>query len=257
MNKYYIITYTYFNVEYIFGGMHFHWGSIEKQGSEHTFDHVSAPIEAHLVHYYDKASSIAGACADYQANNNLTTLAVVGVLFEIGKKHPEIDKILDNIDGSINRFKISSFIPKERQYVLYDGSLTTPPCLETVKWHLMTNKVTLSMEQLNQFRILFDDKSHFLSNNYRSTQPINNRFILYCDPDNISVVGISSLQMLTALLDTIKGQNGVLNQAMFVGIVLILLALISLCVCVIIRYKLRKPLKYINVPSSTNVPSSF
>ena len=54
----------------------------------------------------------------------------------------------------------------------YSGSLTTPPCTESVNWLLMTTPVELSAEQLTALDSLFE------GGNNRPGQPINDRALL-------------------------------------------------------------------------------
>ena len=68
-------------------------------------------------------------------------------------------------------FNVDDLLPEERRTFRYPGSLTTPPCSEGVKWHLMTSPVTVSEEQVDEFRDLY-----FF--NARYTQPLNGRTIL-------------------------------------------------------------------------------
>lgn len=36
--------------EYIFEGLHFHWGARNNRGSEHILDDIRYPMEMHLIH---------------------------------------------------------------------------------------------------------------------------------------------------------------------------------------------------------------
>jgi len=52
----------------------------------------------------------------------------------------------------------------------YAGSLTTPPCTETVTWFVLHEYAQLSSEQFDAFR-------HILGNDFRPTQKRNGRAI--------------------------------------------------------------------------------
>jgi carbonic anhydrase len=47
------------------------------------------------------------------------------------------------------------FLPADRGYWTYVGSLTTPPCTEGVRWIIYENDLSLSLDQLRTFQILF------------------------------------------------------------------------------------------------------
>jgi len=47
------------------------------------------------------------------------------------------------------------FLPADRGYWTYMGSLPTPPCTEGVRWFVFENDLTLSLEQLRFFEMLF------------------------------------------------------------------------------------------------------
>ena len=139
--------------EYCFDSLHFHWGKHNGHGSEHTVNGESFPLEVHLVHYscdYEQAGEAITDYATGQANikyDDENVLAVIGVIFEIGKPNPVLSKILDDmiIDGIYQKdvssnpallqlfyteFDLKGLLPESREVVGYLGSLTTPPCFE-------------------------------------------------------------------------------------------------------------------------------
>jgi carbonic anhydrase len=141
---------------YALAQYHFH------NPSEHTVSGRHSPMEMHLVH-----KSAAGA------------LAVVGVLIDEGAHNSAFDPIwanLPNAKGIETHYPsttvdVDALLPVIRTTYRYDGSLTTPPCSEGVKWILMTTPIHLSKAQITAFTQLIPD-------NNRPTQPLNGRRVV-------------------------------------------------------------------------------
>ena len=60
-------------------------------------------------------------------------------------------------------------------YSTYDGSLTTPGCNEVVEWINFLTPLKISRAQLQQLRMLDDDKMKDIVDNFRPPQPLNGR----------------------------------------------------------------------------------
>ncbi|MDF7669701.1 carbonic anhydrase family protein [Orbaceae bacterium ESL0721] len=130
--------------------------------SENHINGKSYPLEGHFVH-----------------SNNDGGLAVVAVMFDLGKENSALTTILDAIPSEQNKeeaFKqhvdLKSLYPTDRTYYRYSGSLTTPPCSEGVRWLVMKDPITLSADQLEKF------KSALKHDNNRPVQPLNGRVIV-------------------------------------------------------------------------------
>jgi carbonic anhydrase len=65
----------------------------------------------------------------------------------------------------------AAFLPQARGYYAYDGSETSPPCAEGVRWIVMKAVGTVSAAQVARLRALFGD-------NARAVQPLNGRVVL-------------------------------------------------------------------------------
>ncbi|XP_041883008.1 carbonic anhydrase 14 isoform X2 [Corvus kubaryi] len=141
--------------------LHFHWGRPgHAAGAEHLLDGHRAPAEMHVVHF--DAERFADASAAQQHPGGL---AVLGVLLEVGDDpHPAYDNILRHL-GSIRHtgqtvaipsFSIRDLLPTHLdRYYRYNGSLTTPPCFQSVLWSLFPQPVRISRAQeLNQRLVL-------------------------------------------------------------------------------------------------------
>jgi carbonic anhydrase len=129
--------------------------------SEHTLDGRHAPMEVHLVH----------KDADGK-------LAVIGILIEEGREHPELAKLWPHLPATAGRTEAvegvavnaSRLLPASLASYRYSGSLTTPPCSEDVAWFVLEQPIEASAEQIATFREVIHD-------NNRPTQPLNGRTI--------------------------------------------------------------------------------
>ncbi|MFI9654618.1 carbonic anhydrase family protein [Guyparkeria sp. GHLCS8-2] len=130
--------------------------------SEHTIEGRHFPLEAHFVH------------ADPVGN-----LAVVAVLFEKGEANEALEPLVENLPDSAGdevelnaAFDAADLLPAETEHYRYNGSLTTPPCSEAVRWVVMQEHPTLSAKQIKAF-----EKAIGMDNN-RPVQPVNARVLI-------------------------------------------------------------------------------
>ena len=74
------------------------------------------------------------------------------------------------VGESVRDLDPAKLLPAKRSYYEFEGSLTTPPCSEGVRWLVLKEPVTLSRQQLDAFRKLYP-------RNARPTQPLNSRTV--------------------------------------------------------------------------------
>jgi carbonic anhydrase len=130
--------------------------------SENTVEGRHYAMEMHLVH-----KSAAGK------------LAVLGVFIEEGAENPAYAPVWSNLPKQKGTefhlehvtVNVDDLLPEQRTTYRFDGSLTTPPCSEGVKWLVFTEPVQLSAQQIATFRAVIDG-------NNRPTQPLNRRRIV-------------------------------------------------------------------------------
>ena len=132
--------------------------------SEHLVEGKRFAMEAHFVH----------AASD--------GLAVVGVLMVAGKSNAVFKKIVAAMppgggpavpaDPAIDP---SRLLPAQRTYYHYAGSLTTPPCSETVDWLVLARPIEVDETDIARFGKLFPM-------NARPVQRRDRRFILSSGP---------------------------------------------------------------------------
>eukprot|EP00486_Rosalina_sp_Unknown_P016706 CAMPEP_0201579914 /NCGR_PEP_ID=MMETSP0190_2-20130828/27813_1 /ASSEMBLY_ACC=CAM_ASM_000263 /TAXON_ID=37353 /ORGANISM="Rosalina sp." /LENGTH=289 /DNA_ID=CAMNT_0048015029 /DNA_START=30 /DNA_END=896 /DNA_ORIENTATION=- len=157
---------------YCLDSFHFHWGQTSDYGSEHTVDGQRYPLEAHFLHYACDNINLLQAVDEYESSPDpdYHVLSVVGLLFEVSEEpNPAFDVILNdsvlhrislpddlstpNITGYdiVDDLDLSQLIPSniyDAGYYGYEGSLTTPPCTNNVRWYFSKAVGTISEEQL-------------------------------------------------------------------------------------------------------------
>ncbi len=140
------------NEQYILKQFHFH------HPSEHEINNEKFPMEIHLVH-----------------QNSNGQIAVVGLFVKEGLQNNVLKNVFKNVpkmpgleEMVNNQTNLTDLFPKEKSFFTYEGSLTTPPCTEGVKWFILKEPIEMAETQISSFSELYPA-------NYRPLQPINNR----------------------------------------------------------------------------------
>ncbi|WP_281557876.1 carbonic anhydrase [Thalassomonas sp. RHCl1] len=130
--------------------------------SENTINGKSYPLEMHFVH------------ADPSGN-----LAVIGVMFEQGNENQALSGLWQKMPAEKNtpvplaaRFESTELLPKNKDYFRFNGSLTTPPCSEGVRWFVMQEPLQASDKQIEKFRKMMPGDTN------RPLQSVNARVVL-------------------------------------------------------------------------------
>ena len=134
--------------------------------SEHRIDGEAFPLEAHFVHENEKGE-----------------LAVVSLLFrsgefsqalaEFGKVAPQKAGEQDSFEQSLAELELTRESSREiTHYYRYNGSLTTPPCTEGLRWFVIPIPQTISAEQIATYIDLIGADA-------RGPQPVNARIVLH------------------------------------------------------------------------------
>lgn len=148
-------TIKYQGEDYDLAQFHFH------TVSEHTVNGKHYPMEVHLVH----------------KNASGTKLLVVGIFVKEGQENAFLKTFSSHLPADApgyNSFaeaktvNVKDLYPANQAYYTYSGSLTTPPCSQTVRWIVMEDPVEASADQLHSFEGV-------LHHNYRPTQDLNGR----------------------------------------------------------------------------------
>ncbi len=140
---------------------HFH------EAAEHTINGIRYPLEMHLVHANkDREYAVLAVFAQEGESNEAFEFLERYLPVQMGEAKP----VGKSFDLNLN-------LPKNKAYYTYKGSLTTPPCTQTVNWFIFKNPIIISVDQITQIRELMP------LNNYRNEQAINGRVISQYNPN--------------------------------------------------------------------------
>ncbi|XP_074655425.1 carbonic anhydrase 6-like [Tubulanus polymorphus] len=151
------ISVTLDNKKYLLKQFHFHWSGQDShpQGSEHSIDGAFTDVEMHLVF------------TEADTTLEIDSIAILAVLikadsyrdnwkfaklFNVGLSDMYITK-MKSVPGSISLGSLLYGVDFNN-YFRYEGSMTTPPCSENVKWTVFRDPISISKTQLEQLRSL-------------------------------------------------------------------------------------------------------
>uniref|UniRef100_A0A8P4K0H4 Carbonic anhydrase n=1 Tax=Dicentrarchus labrax TaxID=13489 RepID=A0A8P4K0H4_DICLA len=183
------------DLEYVYSTLqfHFHWGSQDSSGSEHTVDSHRYPMEMHIVNkrkgltldeavkipnglavlgFFIEATDTTKSSTDSEQQTNpapsmdawnklthyLENITSVGAEVEFTE---EIS--IDDLLGNVNR----------KEYYRYNGSLTTPSCNEAVVWTVFKESIKVDNKLIMMFPTVTEH-----TNVFRPAQHLSGRKII-------------------------------------------------------------------------------
>ncbi|KAL1428620.1 hypothetical protein MTO96_002976 [Rhipicephalus appendiculatus] len=189
----------------------FHWGSTSSQGSEHRVDGIAYPMEVQLVYTKHNYAAVGKPDQKYSVAIIATLYQVTYVDFDSVKAMRSILEVVESNTSSRGQrslrhllpwmvrrqaghgsdadksfpLTLNSLMPQAdlKKFFTYRGSLTTPPCTESVRWTIFSRNAFISETVVIKQACLRDhfvDKqtAAFLADNFRPPQRLHGRKII-------------------------------------------------------------------------------
>ncbi|BFZ08290.1 hypothetical protein BsWGS_11328 [Bradybaena similaris] len=154
---------------YILDNIHVHFCT-EAKGSEHAIDGYFYKGEIHMVHYKASYGSVANAV---QHEDGLVVIAIMLESTQLGRKvNPEMVKIIrrmSNLEGIGREFQlpiqvnVAKLFPTSTNFYTYHGSLTSPPCSESVRWIILREPIHVTSLEMAILRRLPNEGRHYIA----------------------------------------------------------------------------------------------
>jgi carbonic anhydrase len=128
-------------VRYDLEQFHFHHPSEEVVNGKLT------DMDVHLVHK-SAGGKLAVLAVRFSENRGEPNATLATLWQHLPTTAGATDKVTDMVNPG-------GLLPGDRGYWTYEGSLTTPPCTEGVRWYIFEQPITISREQIRAFADLF------------------------------------------------------------------------------------------------------
>lgn len=170
---------------YQFEEIYIHYGTENRQGSEHQIYGYTFPAEIQLYGFnkelYHNMS---------EAQHKPQGIVGISLMVQIGEKPDDEFRIITTVfpkvryKGAsmfIKHLSIRTMLPDTDHFMTYEGSTTHPGCWETTVWILLNKPIYMTKSELYQLRKLMQGSEESpkapLGNNARPIQPLHQRTI--------------------------------------------------------------------------------
>ncbi|XP_047528947.1 carbonic anhydrase 3-like [Vanessa atalanta] len=162
---------------YVFHSMILHWPS------EHRIGGFQYPMESQVIHISAEFKSLDEALAA-SLRDPQAVLGIANLYKYKNYTQQGLAKLLNvayksrGINASVTPLYLSYFNPPLKQYACYQGSLTVPPCTESVLWMVRGTALSVTREDVEIANSLLDDGGA-RGSLVRQPQPLNDRKVFY------------------------------------------------------------------------------
>lgn len=173
--------------KYVFSQLHFHWGATAMDGSEHTVEGASKPLEMHAIHFKAKYEE-----HEKSLKHKDGIISLVYFFDMTSKDNPLLAKVVDKLISvqiydtvtPLELFPLNELVyPFTLDYFVYAGDVenNAQDCIYTVLWIISRDITLISINQLKKFRLLLDPYLRPIRRNYRDVITTDHPFLDQCE----------------------------------------------------------------------------
>ncbi len=124
-----------------------------KTPAENTIDSLQAIMEAQFFHEDSKGNKL-----------------IMSVLFVEGRSNPLLEILTKNLPKQsgkayfLSNIDINQLLPKNLQSYQFDGSLTTPPCTQNIRWIVLKHTMSATRSQVDAMQNITKPNARHLQN---------------------------------------------------------------------------------------------
>jgi len=160
----------------------FHWGKKSSQGSEHSIGGEKFAGEFQMLSFNEKYKS------PEEALGRPGGIMSISYLFKASKKgdhHHDLDAFIPPLmECTVSKKPVdmmidpSTWLLHPKDFYMYEGSLTAPPCSEKVLHIVVKEPRIISESHLEELRKLTSHNGKDVCDNFRPIQPLNKRKVI-------------------------------------------------------------------------------
>lgn len=167
---------------YVFSQLHFHWGSNLDEGSEHTMDGKSLPLEVHVMFF--KNTYLTQEDAMKQTDGTVTVAYLFTLQSTDNEDFNPIISALKEIQKPLTSHHLE-LLPLEKflhafadDYFMYWGNVVN----RSILWLISRKPLGISARQLSLFHSMTGINEKPITKNFRGTKEINHRIVYHINP---------------------------------------------------------------------------
>jgi len=171
---------SYAGRTYQFLQLHFHWPA------EHVFNGQRLPLEMHLVHQeVDSDKLLVITVLHRLGSNSNEMISKISSILRVVEDPTKKERFAGKPKISLEKFLPAGLDKSYPSYYSYEGSLTTPPCTEGVRFIILFNPSRINTSDLHKFErvrrchprgfVGWNKVVKWMYGNFRQTQDLNGR----------------------------------------------------------------------------------
>ncbi|CAH1403220.1 unnamed protein product [Nezara viridula] len=193
---------------YVFSQLHFHWGSNLEEGSEHTMDGRSLPLEVHVMFF--KNTYLTQEDAMKQTDGTVTVAYLFTLQSNDNEDFNPIISAIQEIQRPLTSYHLE-LLPLQKflniftdDYFMYWGNVVN----RSILWLVCRRPLGISARQLSFFHSMTGINEKPITKNFRSIKEINHRTVYHINASRYRSDVLIEFRRESRISNTRKTRHG-------------------------------------------------